>query len=80
MRFGGAGAGARYYPADAELYFLHDGGTLQDVSTTVFIAEPPHNQRIESVLGRDVLDHFVMRFEQRAQRVTLEALSHSTEP
>jgi hypothetical protein len=38
----------------------------------IFVAEPsPANQWLDSLLGRDALDQFVMHFDQRARVLTL---------
>lgn len=72
IAFGGAGAGTPHHPLQAELVFLNeDQRSTFTVALTVFVAEPPHNEEVESLLGRDALDSFVMHFDQRARTITL---------
>jgi hypothetical protein len=70
--FGGAGAGKDHYPAEALLVFMNDDGSLRQIRLTIYVAEPgTHNQRIESLLGRDALSHFLLAFDQGAKTFTL---------
>lgn len=70
IQFGGAGAGKPHYPIAAEVVFLHDHGELQTIPITVYIAEPPHNTNVESLLGRDVLGSFIMNYDQAGELLT----------
>ena len=69
--FGGAGADKPHYPVEAEIAFLHDHGEIQIVPTTIYFSDPDHNKQFDSLLGRDVLDSFIMNFDQREGIVTL---------
>jgi len=72
--FGGAGAGKSHHPSESELIFMRTNGTLEAIALRVYIAEPgAHNMRLESLLGRDVLDRFVMMFDQNQRTVVLGA-------
>jgi hypothetical protein len=55
------------------LSFTDDGGAIHSFSLKLYLAEPPHNQEFESLLGRDALAHFVMHFDQRGRTVSLTA-------
>jgi hypothetical protein len=72
VAFSGISAGGRHYAAPASVFLLDDDGNLKEFELTVHIAEPPHNAGIESLLGRDVLEHFVMHFDQRRRELTLD--------
>ena len=53
---------------------MRTNGTLEAIALRVYIAEPgAHNMRLESLLGRDVLDRFVMMFDQNQRTVVLGA-------
>ena len=72
--FGGAGGGKNHYPVDAEIIFMHSSRKLEAIALPVFVAEPgTHNMPLESLLGRDVLDNFVMTFDQNQRIVLLGA-------
>lgn len=71
---GGAGAGANHYPVDAVVQFLQDDGRLHAISLRVFVPDiAAHNVGLESLLGRDALEHFAVYFDRRAQVITLGA-------
>jgi hypothetical protein len=71
LSIGGAGAGQPHYPIEASLIFAHDDPRVTSVPRTIYIAEPSHNVDVESLLGRDVLEEFIVYFDQRAQILTL---------
>jgi hypothetical protein len=61
---GGAGQNVLHYPVDASLVFEREDGEPERVDLTLHIAEPgPQNRQLESLLGRDVLRHFMTTFE-----------------
>lgn len=68
----GAGAGKAHYPIEVNIVFLHHDNSLQAVPITAYVGDPSHNMNFESLLGRDVLESFVMHFDQKAQSVTFE--------
>lgn len=71
---GGVGGGANSYPIQATIVLMHDDRRLHSVPLTIFLADPsPANQWLDSLLGRDALDHFIMHFDQRARILTLGA-------
>ena len=71
-RPGGAGQNVPYYVVPASIVFTHDDGKIQSVEIDLYIAEPdPRNERMESLLGRDVLQHYIVTFRQ-SQELTLE--------
>lgn len=64
---GGAGHGKPHYPMDAVIAFVHDDATVDAWSFTLYIAEPTQdNIEYESLLGRDVLGHYIATFDQNA--------------
>jgi len=72
IRMGGAGAGLNHYPQPANVSFRHDDGHLEQIVSTVYVATPHQaNMGLESLLGRDILGHFVMTFDQSGRALTL---------
>lgn len=70
----GVGGGANSYPIEATVVLMHDDRRLHSVPLTIFLADPsPANQWLDSLLGRDALDHFIMHFDQRGRVLTLGA-------
>ena len=71
-RYGGAGGGLPHYRVAADITFRHDDGSVTEFPASLFVAHPqPTNRYYESLLGRDVLQHFVTTFN-RTSGVTLE--------
>ena len=69
---GGAGAGKDQYPTEAVIVFMHDDNRLEPIEQTIYIAEPgAHNQDYPSLLGRDVLTHFPLAYDQKGRTFTL---------
>lgn len=70
--FGGAGAGVLHHPTMAILAFLDEDRGIRTVRLPIYVAEvSPSNVDLESLLGRDVLRHFPMYFDQRRGHLTL---------
>jgi hypothetical protein len=64
VRLGGAGQNLPHYPVEASVVFEHENGALDRSDFTLHVANPsPQNNHLESLLGRDVLRHFVTTFE-----------------
>lgn len=68
----GAGANTNYHDLSAVLIFPHAGlRRFHPVSLTIGVAEPPHAEDFESLLGRDALNEFVLHFDQAGEIITL---------
>ena len=64
-RFGGAGRDLPYFGVPAVLGFNNDDGTIDQLPIRVWFGEPVSAlQEHESLLGRDVLEHFDLTFSQ----------------
>lgn len=61
---GGAGQGVRHYMMDAWILFTHTDGTVDSRNIVLCVGHPhPGNRQHESLLGRDVLQHYVSSFD-----------------
>jgi hypothetical protein len=70
VRFSG---GADHFPEPAVLHFSHEDGRVQSLDVPVLIAAPDaSNERLESVLGRDLLAYFTTLFDPRNGALTLD--------
>jgi len=68
----GVGGPTRYFLIPCQLAFRHADGRLQELESVLEIAKATDlNQRIPSVLGWDVLQHFAMRFDWSKRLVEL---------
>lgn len=62
---GGAGQGVPHYKVPAWIVLTHEDGEIDAHPLTLHVGEPhPGNQQNESLLGRDILAHYVTRFDQ----------------
>lgn len=68
---GGAGAGYGYYAVPAVLFLTHDNGAPWTTQMIIWIADSASGLDHESLLGRDVLEHFKLTFIQPTE-LTLE--------
>ena len=69
----GVGGRARYKRVPSHLFLRHDVGHFDRVRIDVLIARPDAwTRRLPSLLGRDVLDLYVLVVNRRHQRLTLD--------
>ncbi|MFN0146295.1 MAG: hypothetical protein ACKVT1_07280 [Dehalococcoidia bacterium] len=69
---GGVGGAATYFVCEATYGFRHDDGEVETFAGDIWIAElSAGNQRIPSLLGWDLLKHFLMDVDGPAQELTL---------
>ena len=71
---GGAGAGEPYFGVPAFLFLTHDDDETWVREIRIWMADADSRLEHESLLGRDVLEHFKMTFVQSSE-LTLEALT-----
>jgi hypothetical protein len=63
-RVGGAGRDAPHYLVDGVVIFEHEDGEMDLRPVTLYVAEPHRgNVELESLLGRDILQHYVTTFD-----------------
>lgn len=68
----GVGGAATFYLQLADYSFLHAEGHWQSTRGHVSIAQSTeHNQRMRSLLGWDILQHFSLHLDWSSRRVTL---------
>ena len=61
---GGAGQGVPHYKMRAWLIFTHEDGTVDARDTILHVGHPhPGNRQNESLLGRDILRHYLTSFD-----------------
>ncbi len=78
QRLDGVGGGAHYYKEPATLYFMEDGegAFIQSWSLEILLAMTPMNPKggptIPSLLGRDILNNFVVRLDPLNDDLTLK--------
>jgi hypothetical protein len=71
-RVSGAGQGVPHYHVDAIVLLRHEDGELDLRGITLYVAEPhAGNEQLESLLGRDILRHYVTTFD-RLHAITLD--------
>ncbi|MEX2225703.1 MAG: retropepsin-like aspartic protease [Dehalococcoidia bacterium] len=64
LSVGGAGHGMPHYSVDASIFLMHVDKSVSYHDFKLYIAEPhAGNQINESLLGRDVLRHYVTSFD-----------------
>lgn len=68
---GGAGAGFNYYAVPAVLFLSHDDDAPWIKQIVIWIADSESGLEHESLLGRDILEHFKLTFIQPTE-LTLE--------
>lgn len=70
---GGVGGGAQYFDCPALYGFARDDGQVETIAGSVWFGQlTPGNQRIPSLLGWDMLQHFKLDVHGRAKTITLE--------
>lgn len=70
----GIGGSVRYAHADARLVFY--GTSAYAYRLTLAIAEPgPQPSPVEALLGRDILDHWYLRYDSRLQLLRAENIT-----
>jgi hypothetical protein len=70
----GLGGSSQYYPLPAAYGFMLEDGRPQVISERLHIAVPtPVNERLPSILGRDVLRHFRLVIDWPGDEVILES-------
>ncbi|MEX2225734.1 MAG: hypothetical protein WEB52_04700 [Dehalococcoidia bacterium] len=63
-RLGGAGAGHSYFAVPAVLFLSHDDDETWAREIVIWIADSESGTEHESLLGRDILEHFRLTFVQ----------------
>lgn len=70
---GGVGGSASYFECPAQFGFVRTDGEIEVVTDVVWIGQlTTSNQALPSLLGWNVLQHFRMQLDAKAQIVTLE--------